>query len=162
MVWKQSGLVLCEVLMRTFNLPVLLCATLESISAETTYIAYICCTHLCGSNPMKKTERKKTGQLIKEKASNQMFLLQNLWSETYSRQKKPEKNCWETHVTSYYKHTPTTQTHADSQSRAAESSSTRGLPEDTPDWQQHRAEHPVSTRGTRERHLRLSLPHVPV
>lgn len=125
-----------------------------------TSVAHI--THLCGSNQMKKLERKKTAQLIKEKASKQMFLLQNLWSETYSREKEPEKSCWETHVTSHSKHTPSAQTHTDSKSRAAESTSTRGLPEDTPDRQQHRAEHPVSTRRTRERHLRLSLPHVPV
>lgn len=85
---------------------------------------------------------------------------QNLWTETYSREKEPEKSCWETHVTTHSKHTPTAQT--DSQTRVAESTSTRGLPENTPDRQQHRAKHPVSTRGTRGRHFCLSLPHVPV
>ncbi len=62
--------------MRTFNLPVLFCATPESISAETTsYFTSV--AHLCGSNPKKKLERKKTVQLI-QKESNQMFVLQKL------------------------------------------------------------------------------------
>ncbi len=63
--------------MRTFNWPVLFCATPESISAETTsYFTSV--AHLCGSNPKKKIERKKTVQLKKEKESNQMFVLQKL------------------------------------------------------------------------------------
>ncbi len=63
--------------MRTFNLPVLFCATPESISAETTS-SFTSVAQLCGSNQKKKLERKKSVLLIKEKASNQIFVLQKL------------------------------------------------------------------------------------